>query len=716
MRTRLWMTFATAALAATSLPVLTGTAQGVAAPGATIGVGAGASMWPAFAPAIPRYAVSPAADGSVQVAVVGAEAVAFDGVPDADGARLFTGLAPGDEISVFVDDGSGSGRHALYVLPQGFPRLAGTVSGAVAPGLVALTLNRFDGGTAPRFEAIVDRQGVPTYTRRITDGTSTDLKQSPSGALTVHRPTSTASRTGTALVELGDQMQEVARRETVGRVDTDNHDGLLMPDGSVWLVGYEPNEITSKIDSVIQHVAADGTVLFDWSTAAYADETTVANQANPDYAHINSIDVQANGDVVASFRHFGSVWRIAGADRPGTQKYDVVWKLGGRDSSFSFAPGEDGPCAQHTATLLPNGNVLMFDNGGNVLFGARCVDQDDPGGALVDRSSTRVVEWDIDEVAGTATVARQYGARDRFSGFAGGAFKLSNGNVLIAWAPSRLTLANEVSADDAPVWELKDTATESERYTSYRAQLVTVPDRIDPAVTLDGLADGTTVAQGNTVPVTFSCTDRGGSTLQACDGPAGRRLDTTTAGTRTWSVTARDGAGRTTTVTRSYTVAAAPTTAPPTTAPPAAPAPAPRPASPDLSLRVPRGPWVGAGDLAPTAQTARAAVRAGRTTRAYVRVRNVGNAPGRFLLTAPSSLAEGTVEVAYVHRGRARTRAISGRGWRAPVLDPGESLRLEVRVTALPGVNAGRSTVRVRASSAAGHDRVRLVVRQLPAL
>lgn len=710
MRIQLWTTVVTAALTATSVPVLPGTAQAAADIGGTVGVAAGASMWPGFSPTVSRYAVSPAPDGSVQVEVAGATAVAFDGVPDDDGIRRFTGVVAGDEISVFADDATGPHRYALYVLPAGFPHLSGTVSGAVAPGLVALTLNRFDGNATPRFEAIVDRQGVPTYTRRIDDGTSTDLKQSPSGALTVHRPTSTAGRTGTALVELGDQLQEVGRHETVGHVDTDNHDGLLMPDGSAWLVGYEPDPATDLIDSVIQHVAADGTVLFDWSTAAYADETTVTDPANPDYAHINSIDVQPDGDVVASFRHFGSVWRIAGSDRPGQQKYDVVWKLGGRDSSFSFASGEDGPCSQHTATLLPNGHVLMFDNGGNLLFGSRCVDQDDPWGPLVDRSSTRVVEWAIDEAAGTATIAKQYGARDRFSGFAGGAFKLGNGNVLIAWAPSRRTLADEVSADDVPVWELVDTAPEGERYVSYRAQLVTVPDRIDPVVTLAGPADGTTVAQGSSAAVSFSCTDRGGSTLQSCDGPAGRRLDTSAVGTHTWSVTARDGAGRTTTATRSYTVTAAPTTAPTTPTPTSGL----RPATPDLSLRLARGPWVGGGSFAPESQTVPARVRPGRSVHARLRLRNVGDSAGRFLLRAPAELASQPVEVTYVHRGRTRTRAVSGRGWRTPRLAPGDRLRVEVRVTALDTARAGRIAVRVDASSPGGRDRVRLVVRVLP--
>ena len=355
-------------------------------------------------------------------------------------------------------------------------------------------------------------------------------------------------------------MQEVARHETVGRVDTDNHDGLLMPDGSVWLIGYEPN--ARHRQDRLGHPARLRRRRRCSSTGApppHADETTAANPDNPDYAHINSIDVQANGDVVASFRHFGSVWRIAGAGPPrATRRTTWSGSSAVATARSRSLPGEDGPCAQHTATVLPNGNVLMFDNGGNLLFGARCVDQDDPWGPLVDRSSTRVVEWDIDEVAGTATVADAVRRRRIASAaFAGGAYKLANGNVLIAWTPSRLTIANEVSADDAPVWELVDTAPENERYVSYRAQLVTVPDRIDPVVTLDGPADGTSVAQGSTVPVSFSCTDRGGSTLQACDGPAGRRLDTSTAGTHTWSVTARDGAGRTSTASRSYTVIAA---------------------------------------------------------------------------------------------------------------------------------------------------------------
>jgi len=63
---------------------------------------------------------------------------------------------------------------------------------------------------------------------------------------------------------------------------------------------------------------------------------------------------------------------------------------------------------------------------------------------------------------------------------------------------------------------------------------------------------------GQQVTVDFRCTDRGGSSLRTCAGDLrpGDRLDTSTPGTHTLHLTATDGAGNTTTVTRRYTVTA----------------------------------------------------------------------------------------------------------------------------------------------------------------
>lgn len=714
--------------ACVSAALLTPVAVGVGTPQAaraavspSISVAGASWLYPAFDPAVPRYAVHPQPDGAVSVTVSDAQAVRFNGVPDADGSVTFTDAQPGDEISVFIGDGSELRAYALYVLPASFPKLSAAATGtALQPGNIALTIDRFDTPPSPRFEAILDRNGVPVYTRQHAQRRS-DLKLARSGELTVQRPTTTPGRTGSALVVLDDQLDEVRRIETTGLVHTDSHDSVLEADGSRWLLAYEPNTGTGLVDSVIQHVTPDGTVDFQWSSAPYADETMAPG--NADYAHLNSIDVQANGDVLASFRHLSSVFLIASRAHDGHEPGDVIWKLGGRESSFAFPPGDGGPCAQHSASVLANGNVLMFDNGSTPFFGNYCVDPAAPAGPAVARTSTRVVEFAL---TGTeATVARTYGPADRFAWFMGSAARLTNGHVLIGWSADINAISSETDANGATLWSLSDERWHEEddpvpsAYISYRSALVPARDGFDPQVTLDGPADGVIVALGADVPVSFSCVDVGGSTLQTCDGPAGRRLDTTAAGAHTWQVTARDGSGRQTTISRTYTVTAAPvpptstptttpTSTPTSPSPPSAPplvADAPRP---DLAVRTVRGSWVGAGELSPTSQTAilrlRNAVRVFR-----VRLTNTGTAPGRLRLHGPRLRGRGAVAVTYRSGGEERTSAVS-RGWRTPMLAPGQSIRVRVRVM-LRRTDSEGWKLPLRATGGGWRDRVVVVLR-----
>jgi hypothetical protein len=710
MRTATWALLGTTVLATATLQLVPGAPSPAAvADVPSLAVAGGARMYPAYSPATSRYAVHPAPDGSVRVEVTGAAEVWFDGVPDPDGTATWTDVAPGEEISVFVGSGSSRRTLALYVLPAGFPTLAAESTGApLEPGNLALTLDNLTNGVSPRFEAVVDRNGVPVYTRGQSIR-ALDLKLAANGHFTVHRPTTTPGRTGGALVELDDRFQELRRFETTGLVDTDDHDSRLMPDGSRWLIAYEPNATTGLVDSVIQHVGPGGDLLWQWTSAPYAGETMLPGKA--DYAHINSIDVQPDGDVLASFRNLSSVYLI----RPGTGggPGEVVWKLGGRDSDFTFpalpdGSADGGPCAQHSASLLPNGNVLVFDNGSHPFFGTPlCVDPQDPLGPTVERAWTRVVELAL--AGGTATPVRTYGDTDRFAWFMGSAAKMPGGGVLIGWSSAPDSIASETDAQGATLWRLRDTrapvdGTVPKPYITYRVARVPARDGFDPEVVVDAPPDGATVTQGAEVPLAFSCTDRGGSTLQACDGPVGRRLDTAVPGAHTWTVTARDGSGRTTTRTRTYTVLAAPAPAP-------TPTPTPGPATPDLALRVPGARWTGAGTSYPAAQDLRARVRPGRVLRATMRVTNAGASPGRFLLRAPSAGAR-DLRVRWTYDGVRRTRALEGDGWRTPVLAPGESLRLAVRVVVAPAAEAGRHVLRVAAASPSGlRDRARLLVR-----
>ena len=87
-----------------------------------------------------------------------------------------------------------------------------------------------------------------------------------------------------------------------------------------------------------------------------------------------------------------------------------------------------------------------------------------------------------------------------------------------------------------------------------------------PTISITTPANGASYNVGQTVNADYSCNDTGGSGLASCNGPVadGSPIDTATAGTKTFTVNAADGAGNPATSTRTYTVA----TVPPTGGPP----------------------------------------------------------------------------------------------------------------------------------------------------
>jgi hypothetical protein len=74
-----------------------------------------------------------------------------------------------------------------------------------------------------------------------------------------------------------------------------------------------------------------------------------------DYFHINSIDVEPNGNFLVSARNTRTIYEIS--RRTGR----VVWRLGGKRSDFTL--GKNARFAwQHDARRLPNGKLSLFDN------------------------------------------------------------------------------------------------------------------------------------------------------------------------------------------------------------------------------------------------------------------------------------------------------------------------------------------------------------------
>ncbi len=700
-------TIAPAMPAAAAMPAMPAMPAAAAASTVTHDIsvsGTEVGMYPAFAPDIERYGVTTTAatGGAVTVAATTSDpggTVLVNGRPASGPSTMVSGLSGGDEISVIFHDAGGTEVHSLIYLPARFPEMTEVVPAApgTSPGDLLVTLNRYSGGDSPNFEAALDTHGVPTHVRSNPAGSPAgDLKAvATPGHFSVWRGPAPEGRTGGEVVELDAAFAEVRRLSTVGLVDTDVHDSVLRPDGSRILLAYEPDSATGLIDAVIQEVDAGGDVVYTWDSGDHLDPAseTTNNPGDPEYAHINSIEVMPDGDILASFRHLSSVLKIAWSAHDGFDRGDVVWRLGGRASDFVFPNDPDwGPCANHTATPLANGHILIFDNGSAAVGTdpARCVDAT---GQQVSRPSTRITEYALDPDLGIATLTWSFQPPQRFAYFAGSARRLDNGNTLVGWGSERRALASEVDSGGQVLWELST----GDSYLSYRAAKANVPDVTDPVVDVVVPAEGASYAVGQSVLSDFGCTDRGGSSLQSCTGPRGA-LDTAAPGPHTFTVTGTDGDGNATTQTRHYDVAA--------------PTPTSRP---DLSIRTPGGRWAGADIHGGTArqQVSQALPRRNARRTAWVRVQNEGNRIDRVTVRGSAGNRRFRVRY-YLGRLNVTSRVVAGSYRRG--LRPGAHVDLKVVVSRLKRARVGnRYRVVVRGFSALDGRRTDRVAENLRA-
>lgn len=162
----------------------------------------------------------------------------------------------------------------------------------------------------------------------------------------------------------------------------------------------------------------------------------------------NSISIGPRGNYIVSLRTISQVISIS----PDFQS--IEWKLGGPDSDYYFPKPEDRFYHQHTASQLPNGNILLYDNGM-----ARPAEE---GGEY-----TRAIELALHSYDMSATKVWEYRATpDVFGRLRGGAYRLPSGNTLVNMdtVPRRVA---EVGRDGSEVWKM---TMEGPTYrTSYRA-------------------------------------------------------------------------------------------------------------------------------------------------------------------------------------------------------------------------------------------------------
>ncbi|MCW3057599.1 MAG: ArsR family transcriptional regulator [Solirubrobacterales bacterium] len=154
----------------------------------------------------------------------------------------------------------------------------------------------------------------------------------------------------------------------------DEHEFIVNDDGSAYVLAYSPvqTDLSSAggpasgiaLDGVIQRIDVHtGLVMWEWHSLGNIslDESyskVPAVPTNPfDYFHINSLETDSHGNLLISARNTWGVYDIS------TASGLVMWRLGGKKSTFATGPGVSF-AYQHNALWLPGGLISVFDDEG----------------------------------------------------------------------------------------------------------------------------------------------------------------------------------------------------------------------------------------------------------------------------------------------------------------------------------------------------------------
>lgn len=110
----------------------------------------------------------------------------------------------------------------------------------------------------------------------------------------------------------------------------------------------------------VQEIDASGNVVFEWNSNDYIPATETYDSYGYDstafdYCHGNAIAEDTDGHLLLSFRHLNAIYKIHRTSG------DVIWRLGGRSSDFTF-PNDSGFSGQHDIRKLASGHYSLFDN------------------------------------------------------------------------------------------------------------------------------------------------------------------------------------------------------------------------------------------------------------------------------------------------------------------------------------------------------------------
>jgi hypothetical protein len=252
----------------------------------------------------------------------------------------------------------------------------------------------------------------------------------------------------------------IAKVQAGNGLNGDLHEFRLTPQNTALISVYNhvPTDLSpvggpangTVTEGVVQEIdVATGKVLLEWHSLpdvalseSYAAVPSASSGLPYDYFHLNSVNLDTDGNLLISSRFTCTVFKLnrtTGA---------IMWRLGGKRSDFALGPGL--PFAfQHNAIAVDSKTIRIFDN------------QSD-GNAV--RPHSRVIWVSHDDTAMTASIVQSIEHPEGLSaGAEGGAQALDNGGTFVDWGiVGRFSEFN-------PAGQLLFDASEAPGYCSYRA-------------------------------------------------------------------------------------------------------------------------------------------------------------------------------------------------------------------------------------------------------
>lgn len=365
-------------------------------------------------------------------------------------------------ISVIAESGS-IRNYKIKLIPKDFPNIKVKVKNNPAPGYIFLSNFKLDLQFKPyigRYLLILNNNGEPVFYKKVKFGAA-DFTKQENGMYSYFIPDHFKLPEIFGHFEILDSNFNLIKIFKSKKGFTDLHEFIIDTNNHITYLGVKIDTIdltsiggkknTIIWDYFIEQTDFDSKQLFYWESFENYKVTDIISHYDLTVPYIehgancNSISFDEKGNYILSSRKLDEITKIDKISG------EIIWRMGGvncKNNQFKFINDRyNGFSHQHSAIILENKNLLVFDNGN-----FRTKDIID--GNIFKIPNSRVCEYKIDETKKIAYLVWEYLEVGVFAPIMGNCQRLKNGNTFICWSIPNPVIS-EISPNGEKVLEME---------------------------------------------------------------------------------------------------------------------------------------------------------------------------------------------------------------------------------------------------------------------